>query len=118
MSGSVDEARLGVLERAGVEMMICGANQPFREERLGATGVQERADACFQVVADTVASQGMARAFYYLMGEDAEVTDRAVFGAVTRAMEEAVDAVLEAAEGRERGLLAAALGLALERTGN
>lgn len=118
MSGSVDRARLGVLERAGVEMVICGANQPFREERLGATGIQERADACFQVVADTVASQGMARAFYYLMGEDAEITDRAVFGAVTRAMEEAVDAVLEAAEGQERGLLAAALGLALDRTGN
>ena len=118
ISGSVDEARLGVLERAGVEALVCGANQPFRETRLGATKVQERADACFQVVADAVASQGMARAFYQLMGEDGELTDRAIFRGVAHAVHDAVDAVVETAEGRTRGLLASALKLGLDRTGN
>lgn len=118
ISGSVDTARLGAMERAGVEVVVSGANQPFREARLGATAVQQRADACFQVLADAVASQGMARAFYHLMGPRAEVTDRAIFQGVEQAMEEAVDAVVAAAEERRWGLLAGALKLAMDRTGN
>lgn len=135
ISGSVDAGRLDALEGAGIHTVVCGANQPFREARLGDTRIQERADRTFAVLPDVVGSMGMARAFNHLMStvlEDGGPAPtgapvaagagggsgfREIFEAVGGAMDEAVDQVVERADGPGGELMAAALSIALDRSG-
>lgn len=117
ISGSVDPRRLGVLRGGGVTTIVSGANQPFRELRLGDTRTQEQADAEFRVLADIVASLGMARAFDHLMEGGAADGPGAIFGAVEKRLERVVDAVLARSRSPGRGCLAAAIDLALDTTG-
>lgn len=129
ISGSVDARRLAQLARHGVRRIVCGANQPFHEVRLGDTHTTQAVDAQFQVLPDIVSSMGMARTFHHLMMNTEEQSAADIFRVVGDSMDEAVDEVLEArasmrhsapvAAGSERrGLIAAALGIALERTGS
>lgn len=115
ISGSVDARRLAQLARDGVAQIVCGANQPFREVRLGETVTYEAADAEFEIIPDVVGSQGMARAFYHLMTHRGTHTPGDIFTAVGAAMEESVTDVVERVGNRRIGLAAAALGIALDR---
>jgi glutamate dehydrogenase (NAD(P)+) len=117
ISGSLDASRLEHFRAAGVRWIVCGANQPFREVRLGETTTQESADGAFVVVPDVVGSLGMARAFAHLMAEGAAARPEDVFTPVAQLMDEALAQVIERAGGRGPGLLAAAVDLALDRTG-
>jgi glutamate dehydrogenase/leucine dehydrogenase len=116
ISGSVDSRRLAQLARHGVRRIVCGANQPFREVRLGDTVTAQAADAEFEVVPDIVASQGAARAFHHLMTHPEGCTAEDIFGSVEESVDEAVDAVMERAGPARSGVMAAALDIALERT--
>ena len=117
ISGSVDRTRLEGLAHAGVRTIVCGANQPFRESRLGDTRTQEAADADFAIVADVVGSMGMARAFHYLMTGGARSCPEEIFEAVGSTVDQAVDDVRQHNQGADRGLLGAAVDMALDRTG-
>lgn len=118
-SGTLDEAALECLARQGVRMIACGANQPFREAKLGATGVQRAADARFTVIPDVIANCGMARAFSHLMEntadprQDTAPTFRAVDETITTALRDIRDLNRE----RPTGLLGATLAYALDRIG-
>lgn len=114
-SGTVDEAVLDGLARAGTEIIACGANQPFREAALGDTAVQRRADERFAVLPDVIANCGMARAFSYLMEPAARPEAEAIFAAVDATIGEALGAADRRNGGRSTGLLAAALDFALDR---
>lgn len=117
VSPSLDSSRLDQLRGAGVKALVCGANQPVREERLGDTRNLRATDQDFAVVADVVGSMGMARAFHHLMaGGSASSPDR-IFHAVRDTMEEAVTAVTERNGGFRPGLIAHTLALALDRIG-
>jgi glutamate dehydrogenase/leucine dehydrogenase len=117
ISGSLTPERLVRLEDAGVETIVCGANQPFREARLGATDTQRMADSRFQVIADVVGSMGQARTFHYLMGQAPDTRPEKILEAVGEGIESAVEEVLDQVGDQRRGLMAAALGLALDRVG-
>jgi len=117
ISGSVDARRLAQLARHGVRRIVCGANQPFREIRLGDTETTHAADSEFEVMPPIVASMGMARCFYHLMVDTEEQTASQIFQAVGAAMDEAVDAVMERVGSSRTGITAEAVALALERTG-
>lgn len=117
ISGSVDARRLDALHEAGVTTVVCGANQPFRELRLGDTRTQERADGEFRVLADIVASLGMARAFDHLMEGGGCGDPAPIFDEVEARITNVVDAVLDASPDVDRGLLATAVDLALDETG-
>lgn len=116
ISGSVDSRRLGQLNRHGVRRIVCGANQPFGEVRLGETLTAQAADAEFEVMPEIVASLGAARAFHHLMTRPGEIRAADIFRAVGTTVDEAVDAVMERAGRETSGLMASAIGLALERT--
>jgi glutamate dehydrogenase (NAD(P)+) len=116
-SGTLDEAALARMERAGVRTIACGANQPFRESRIGATRVQRMADERFTVIPDVVANCGMARAFSYLMEDGAGADTAPVFAAVDRTISTALGEVRSRLGGRETGLLGASFALALDRLG-
>lgn len=116
ISGSVDARRIGQLARHGVRRIVCGANQPFHEVRLGETLTARAADAQFEIVPEIIASLGAARAFHHLMTHPDGTTPQAVFEAVGRSMEDGVDAVMERVGRARSGLMAAAVEIALERT--
>ncbi len=116
ISGSVDARRLAQLARHGVQRIVCGANQPFREVRLGDTETIQAADGEFELLPEVVSSLGMARAFYHLMANpEARGVDE-IFGAVATAADDAVDAIIGLVGAQTSGLAAAALEIALERT--
>lgn len=117
LSGTVGEDTLDRLAAAGVGVIACGANQPFREVKIGSTRVQQRADRRFAVVADFVANCGMARAFGYLMEPAASPRADAIFPAVERTIHDAVDEVLDRAGPRPVNLLAASLAMSMDRIG-
>jgi glutamate dehydrogenase/leucine dehydrogenase len=125
ISQSVSEETLGRLEAAGVSVIACGANQPFRERAIGSTAIAQQADRRFSIVPDIVANCGMARTFSFLMEPSAEPTCDAIVAAVERTISNALDEIVDRASmagggrgsraGIGTGLLAASLGLALDR---
>lgn len=117
ISGSLDRRRLERLAEGGVRWIVCGANHPFRESQLGDTATEEWADTHFTVVPDVVGSMGMARAFAHLMAGGAAASPADLFDAVGHLMDDTLAQVVERAGGRGPGLLAAAVDLALDRTG-
>lgn len=117
ISGSVDARRLSQLARHGVRRIVCGANQPFHEVRMGRTDTARAADEEFDVMPEVVASLGMARAFHHLMCHPEGQSAPQIFDAVSLAVDEAMDAVMERVEGPAGGVMGAALGLGLERRG-
>ncbi|AYA38057.1 amino acid dehydrogenase [Hymenobacter oligotrophus] len=75
----------------GLEVISCGANVPFADPEIffGPTG--EFADAHTAVVPDFIANCGMARVFAYLMETNAEITDQAIFGDISRTILRALE---------------------------
>jgi glutamate dehydrogenase (NAD(P)+) len=117
LSESVTRETLERLDTSGVRVIACGANQPFREIKIGSTRVAQHADRRFSVLADFLSNCGMARTFSYLMDRDARPVADAIFDAVDTTITEALDEVLARADNRSTALLAATLGLALDRIG-
>lgn len=76
---------------AGLEVISCGANVPFADPEIffGPTGVW--ADEKVALIPDFIANCGMARVFAYLMSEDAEVTDQAIFADVSQTIKTAME---------------------------
>ena len=75
---------------AGLEVISCGANVPFADPEIffGPTGVWT--DERISVIPDFIANCGMARVFAYLMSDEAEVTDQAIFSDVSQTIENAL----------------------------
>jgi glutamate dehydrogenase/leucine dehydrogenase len=117
ISDSLDRRRLEQIAAGGVRWIVCGANHPFRESFLGDTTTAEWADRHFTIVPDVVGSMGMARAFAHLMTGGAARRPSDVFDAVAAVMDETLSEVVTRAGAAGPGLLAAALDLALDRTG-
>ncbi len=116
-SGTIEDGRLDLLRAAGVQLLACGANQPFRERQLGSTRVHRLADSRFAVLMDFLANLGMARTFSYLMEDGAGTDADAVYAAVDRTIATCVDEMLARATRPDRGLMAATVGIALDRVG-
>jgi glutamate dehydrogenase/leucine dehydrogenase len=117
ISESITPDTLDQLESAGVNVIACGSNQPFRELKIGSTRVAQEADGRFAILADILANCGMARTFSYLMEPGATALGAPIFGAVDRTIGDALDETLDRARGSGTGLLSATLGLALDRIG-
>jgi glutamate dehydrogenase (NAD(P)+) len=117
ISESLTPPLLDRLEHAGVRVLACGANQPFREANLGATRVAQYADRRFAVLADIVANCGMARTFSYLMESQASTDAECIFAAVDSTIVDTVDEIIARAGRHESDLLAATLALTLDRIG-
>lgn len=114
-SETLDEAALERLARQGVQTIACGANQPFREAKLGATRVQRLADRRFTVIPDIVANCGMARAFSYLMCDARDTAAVPLFQAVDHTITAALHEIAAINRGQPHGLLGATLTYALDR---
>jgi glutamate dehydrogenase/leucine dehydrogenase len=116
-SGTLTEPRLDQLEAAGTRVIAGGANLPFREAKAGSMRVHRHADDRFAVLPDFVVNLGMARAFSYFMEDGAEPRAEPAFCAVDASIRTAIGEMLGRTGRPDRGLMAAALGLALDRIG-
>jgi glutamate dehydrogenase/leucine dehydrogenase len=114
-SETVDLERMNMLRRQGVETIACGANQAFRELKLGSTGVQRLADQTFTVIPDVVANCGMARTFSFLMENPSPPDPAVVFEAVDRTISSALEEITARNGPGRTGLLASTLEYALDR---
>lgn len=86
----VTQAQVERMVAAGLEVISCGANVPFADPEIffGPTGVW--ADERVAVIPDFIANCGMARVFAYLMSEEAELTDQAIFADVSETIRTAL----------------------------
>jgi len=75
----VTEDQVNRMAKSGIEVVSCGANVPFADEEIFMGPISRLADSQFAVIPDFIANCGMARVFAYLMKQDAEVSDVAIF---------------------------------------
>ncbi|MBD1398978.1 amino acid dehydrogenase [Pontibacter sp. JH31] len=75
----VTRGQLEQMIASGLEVISSGANVPFQDPEIffGPTG--EFADRNISVIPDFIANCGMARVFAYLMENEVEITDGAIF---------------------------------------
>ncbi len=87
----VTQDQVSRMVAAGLEVISCGANVPFADSEIffGPTGLW--ADEKISVIPDFIANCGMARVFAYLMSDDAEVTDKAIFSDVSNTIKTAME---------------------------
>ena len=74
----------------GLELISSGANVPFDDSEIFYGPTLEFADTNLSVIPDFIANCGMARVFAYLMEENAEVTDHAIFNDVSHTVNKAL----------------------------
>ncbi len=114
-SGTVTAARLAALEHHGVHSIVCGGNRPFAAASAGDMTLERDADGRFAIAADFVANCGVACAFAQLMGHRPPRSSRDVFAQAEATIIAALDEAAARAGSSDRGLLAGALSLALDR---
>ncbi|PVY38209.1 Glu/Leu/Phe/Val dehydrogenase dimerization domain-containing protein [Pontibacter virosus] len=87
----VTRGQLEQMITSGLEVISSGANVPFQDPEIffGPTG--EFADQNISVIPDFVANCGMARVFAYLMENEVEITDDAIFHDISRVIREALE---------------------------
>ncbi|SFU09953.1 Glutamate dehydrogenase/leucine dehydrogenase [Algoriphagus locisalis] len=75
---------------SGLEVISCGANVPFADPEIFFGPIGVWTDQRVSVIPDFIANCGMARVFAYLMTDNAEVTDMAIFTDVSSTIEKAL----------------------------
>ncbi|MDC1022146.1 Glu/Leu/Phe/Val dehydrogenase dimerization domain-containing protein [Schleiferiaceae bacterium] len=86
----VTRMQLAQLLDNGLEIISSGANVPFADEEIFYGPIAEHADQKCAVIPDFISNCGMARVFGYLMEENAELTDLAIFQDVSQTILEAL----------------------------
>lgn len=87
----VTQAQVEALVKGGLEVVSSGANVPFADREIFYGPIYERADSQVAVIPDFIANCGMARAFAYLMQDDAEISDAAIFSDVSATVAAALE---------------------------
>jgi glutamate dehydrogenase/leucine dehydrogenase len=80
----ITEDQMKRLVNVGIEVVSCGANVPFADSEIFMGPISRMADSQMAVIPDFIANCGMARVFAYLMTQNAEVTDVAIFKDVSQ----------------------------------
>jgi glutamate dehydrogenase/leucine dehydrogenase len=75
---------------SGIEVISCGANVPFADKEIFMGPISEYCDNHISVIPDFIANCGMARVFAYLMQENIELTDEAIFSDVSNVVYNAI----------------------------
>ncbi|MDM0073059.1 Glu/Leu/Phe/Val dehydrogenase dimerization domain-containing protein [Variovorax sp. J2P1-59] len=87
----VTQAQVDALVKGGLEVVSSGANVPFADREIFYGPIYEKADSQVAVIPDFIANCGMARAFAFLMQDDAEISDAAIFSDVSATVAAALE---------------------------
>lgn len=85
-SGLVTQKQVEAMINAGVELIACGANNPFADEENFFGPIAQYADDNMSVIPDFIANCGIARVFAYLMQANADVSEEAIFNDISNAV--------------------------------
>lgn len=91
----VDKNLLSSLMNNGLEVISSGANVPFKDEEIFLGETALIADNNVSVIPDFIANCGMARVFAYLMQNNIEVSEKAIFEDVSNRIKYALERVFE-----------------------
>lgn len=75
----------------GLELISCGANVPFADQAIFFGPIGEYTDEKVSVLPDFIANCGMARVFAYLMQQNIEMTDTAIFKDTSATIAKAIE---------------------------
>lgn len=91
----VSRSQVERLMKNDLEVISCGANVPFVDDKVffGETAVD--IDGKIALIPDFVANCGMARVFAYLMQNEAELTDNAIFSDVSVVIKDYLSTIYE-----------------------
>ncbi|TVQ50022.1 MAG: amino acid dehydrogenase [Saprospirales bacterium] len=98
----------------GLEIMSCGANVPFVDDGISFGPTAKYTDSKIALIPDFIANCGMARTFAYLMGDDVELTDEAIFNDISATIFKAIREVQQH-NPEPKGISTTALDIALEK---
>ena len=73
------QTQLDSMVHNGLEVISSGANVPFADKEIFFGPISKSADERVSVLPDFIANCGMARVFAYLMEDNVEMTDKAIF---------------------------------------
>lgn len=86
----VQKDQIEKLINNGLEVISCGANVPFADPQIFFGPICEYADNNVSVIPDFIANCGMARVFAYLMQNNIEMSDLAIFKDTSDTIKEAI----------------------------
>lgn len=88
----ISRQHLNSMLENGLEVISAGANVPFADPEIFYGAIAEEADAHCAVIPDFISNCGMARVFGYLMSDEAQVEQRAIFADVSLTIKKALQA--------------------------
>jgi glutamate dehydrogenase/leucine dehydrogenase len=86
----INKDQLDRMLKSGVEVVSCGANVPFADTEIFFGPISDYADTKMSVLPDFIANCGMARVFAYLMQNDADLSDAAIFSDTSEIIRKAI----------------------------
>ena len=86
----ISQNQLDQMIEKGLEVISSGANVPFADKEIFFGPISRSADERVSVLPDFIANCGMARVFAYLMGDNIEITDTAIFRDTSKRIGEAL----------------------------
>lgn len=98
----------------GIEVIACGANVPFIDDKIFFGPTAEYADKHVALIPDFIANCGMARTFAYLMEGEREVTDENIFNDVSDTIRNALKEVIEQVP-KGKSITKTAFGIAMKK---
>lgn len=102
---------------AGLETISCGANVPFADKEIFVGPTAAYADSRIALIPDFISNCGMARVFAYLITDDGEVTDQAIFEDVSFVIRDSIEAI-KAKNSLLTGIAGTAFSIALDKLKN
>ncbi|MEX1189493.1 MAG: Glu/Leu/Phe/Val dehydrogenase dimerization domain-containing protein [Bacteroidia bacterium] len=91
----VTEDQFKRMKKAGVSVISSGANVPFADKEIFFGPIMEMADEQLSLIPDFISNCGMARVFAYLMSQNAEISDDAIFNDTSAIIGNAMKQVAE-----------------------
>lgn len=86
----VGKDHLDAMIKNGLEVISSGANVPFADQQIFFGPISEYADQKVNCIPDFISNCGMARVFGYLMEDDIEISDKAIFNDVSTTIKNAL----------------------------
>jgi glutamate dehydrogenase/leucine dehydrogenase len=84
------QTQLDSMIENGLEVISSGANVPFADKEIFFGPISKSADERVSVLPDFIANCGMARVFAYLMEDNVEMTDKAIFADTSNCIKNAL----------------------------
>lgn len=87
----VTKQQIDMMIEGGMEVISCGANVPFADKEIFFGPISEYSDNHLSVIPDFIANCGMARVFAYLMQNQIEMSDTAIFEDTSKTIKKALE---------------------------